>query len=75
MSPKHPKPYAQWNSDDSQPENHEICPTTGKRQYATATEAKATAQHQMSQKQSSSLQLRTYLCLYCNNWHLTSKGA
>jgi len=41
--------------------------------YPTEAEAKATAKHQMSQKQPASLQLRTYRCLYCDAWHLTSK--
>jgi ribosomal protein L19E len=87
MAPKHRKPYTSWDSDADAREPPEICPTTGKRKYASEAEAKSTAQHQMSQrvravlaarreqKESASLQLRTYRCLYCNAWHLTSKEA
>jgi hypothetical protein len=50
-----------------------MCPTAGKRMYASEAEAKATARHQMSLKEPASLQLRTYRCIYCEAWHLTSK--
>ncbi len=72
MSPRHRKPIF-WDSSTDERAPAEICPTTGKRMYATETEAKATAKRQMSQKESASLQLRTYRCLYCDAWHLTSK--
>jgi hypothetical protein len=76
MAPKHRKPDIPWESGAAAREPAEICPTTGKRMYASEAEAKATAKHQMSQqKESSSLQLRAYRCLYCDAWHLTSKGA
>jgi hypothetical protein len=76
MSPKYRKPHIPWESGAAEREPPEICPTTGKRKYASEAEAKATARHQMSQKsqkESASLQMRTYRCLYCNAWHLTSK--
>jgi hypothetical protein len=73
MAPKHRKPYSSWDSGAEAREQPEICPTTGKRKYASEAEAKATAKHQMSQKESEGVQLRTYRCLYCNAWHLTSK--
>ena len=72
MARRHRKLHVPWESTaDRDPP--EICATTGKRKYASEAEARATAQHQMSQKPSSSLQLRTYRCLYCDAWHLTSK--
>ena len=39
--------------------------------YANEAEAKATAAHRMSEQ--GTAQLRTYRCLYCGTWHLTSK--
>jgi hypothetical protein len=75
MAPKHRKPYIPWESAGAERDPPEICPTTGKRKYASEAEARATARHQMSQKESASPQLRTYRCLYCDAWHLTSKGA
>ncbi len=51
-----------------------MCPTTGKRMYGSEEEARATAAHQMK-TQRGAPQLRVYLCLYCNAWHLTSKGS
>ena len=50
-----------------------MCPTSGKRMYASESEAKATAGHRMADKESGPSQLRTYLCIYCKSWHLTSK--
>jgi len=41
--------------------------------YANEGEAKTTAAHRMSDKESAPTQLRTYKCLYCGAWHLTSK--
>ena len=74
MSPRHRKPYISWESGGGDREPPEICATTGKRKYASEAEAKSTAAHQMSQNESASLQLRAYRCLYCDSWHLTSKG-
>jgi hypothetical protein len=68
-------PYTSWESGGEDREPPGICATTGKRKYASEAEAKSTAAHQMSQKESASLRLRAYLCLYCDSWHLTSKGA
>ena len=73
MAAKHRKPHISWESDPTDREPPQICPTTGKRMYASEAEAKATAAHQMSQKESEGMQLRTYRCLYCGAWHLTSK--
>jgi hypothetical protein len=73
VAAKRHKPYqpAGWDSEEREPA--EICATTGKRMYASEAEAQATARHQMAQKGSGALQLRTYRCLYCEAWHLTSK--
>ena len=73
MAPKYRKPYNSWESDAAEGEPAEICSTSGKRMYASEADAKATAAHQMSK--SPAVQLRTYRCLYCEAWHLTSKGA
>jgi len=73
MAPKHRRPNISWEFGSTDREPSEMCATTGKRMYPTEAEAKATAKHQMSQKQPASLQLRTYRCLYCDAWHLTSK--
>ena len=43
--------------------------------YPTEFEAKATAAHRMAGGKTGPVQLRTYLCLYCESWHLTSKKA
>jgi hypothetical protein len=43
--------------------------------YAKEDEAKATAAHRMADKETAAVQLRTYKCLYCETWHLTSKEA
>lgn len=75
MTPRHRKPNISWETGGAEREPPEICPTTGKRMYASEAEAKATAAHQISQKESASLQLRTYRCLYCSERHLTSKDA
>jgi hypothetical protein len=50
-------------------------PVSGKRMYANEREAKATAAHRMAEKETGPAQLRTYRCLYCGTWHLTSKEA
>jgi hypothetical protein len=71
MSPRHRKPIRSWEAPaDRDPP--QICPTTGKRMYPSEAEARSTAAHQMS-KESAPAQLKTYRCLYCNSWHLTSK--
>lgn len=75
MSPRYRKPHSSWDSGAEDRQPPEMCATTGKRKYASEAEAQATAHHQISQKQSPSLQLRTYRCLYCDAWHLTSKDA
>ena len=72
MSAKHRKPHISWEGG-AEREPPEMCPTIGKRMYGSEAEAKATATHQMSQKESEGVQLRTYRCLYCGAWHLTSK--
>ena len=72
MAAKHHKPNISWEPDPSDREPPKICSTSGKRMYASEADAKATAAHQMS-KESAPAQLRTYKCLYCETWHLTSK--
>jgi len=72
MVPKHRKPIRSWEPGPEERDPPPICPTTGKRMYASEAEAKATAAHQMS-KASVPTHLKTYRCLYCDAWHLTSK--
>ena len=72
MTPRHRKPNISWDSGATERDQPQICPTSGKRMYASEAEAKATAAHQMS-KETAPAQLRTYRCLYCGAWHLTSK--
>ena len=72
MAAKYRKKITSWEADAADREPPRICSTTGKRMYATEAEAKATAAHQMS-KETAPAQLRTYKCLYCGAWHLTSK--
>ena len=43
--------------------------------YSSEREANATAAHRMTDEESAPAQLRTYKCLYCGAWHLTSKEA
>jgi hypothetical protein len=75
MAPKHRKPHISWGADAPEREPPKMCATAGKRMYASEAEAKSTARHQMSQKDFQGGQLRTYRCLYCGAWHLTSKEA
>ena len=72
MPAKHRKKITSWEAGPVDREPPETCPVTGKRKYASEAEAKATAAHQMS-KETAPAQLRTYRCLYCRTWHLTSK--
>lgn len=72
MSAKHRKPIRSWDSGAEDRDPPPICPTTGKRMYPSEAEARSTAAHQMS-KESAPAQLKTYRCLYCDAWHLTSK--
>jgi len=72
MSAKYRKPNISWETPSVERDPPQICPTTGKRMYASEAEAQATAAHQMS-KASTPTRLKTYRCLYCDAWHLTSK--
>jgi len=68
------KKIASWEADTAERAQPQICSVSGKRIYASEHEAGATASHQMT-KTTGPIKLRTYLCLYCNAWHLTSKQA
>jgi hypothetical protein len=50
-----------------------ICSVSRKRMYSNEREAKAKAAYRMTDRRSAPAQLRTYKCLYCGAWHLTSK--
>ena len=72
MAARHRKPFIPQESDRAHSNPPQTCPTSGKRMYATDAEAQATAAHQMSEP--GTPRLRTYRCLYCDAWHLTSKS-
>ena len=63
----------QWEMEEVKREPARMCATSGKRMYANEGEAKATAAHQMRGSEAGSVKLRTYKCIYCGAWHLTSK--
>jgi hypothetical protein len=73
MTARHRK-IVPWESDDAGREQPRTCSVSGKRMYANEGEANSTAAHQMSNKESGGVQLRVYKCMYCESWHLTSKG-
>lgn len=64
-----------WETGNAKRDQPRICPVSGKKMYANEGEAKTTAAHRMSDKESARMQLRTYKCLYCGAWHLTRKEA
>jgi hypothetical protein len=73
MAAKHRKTNLSWAPDESDRQLQKICAVSGKRMYASERDANATASHRMNDKESRPSQLRTYKCLYCGAWHLTSK--
>ena len=74
MAAKHHKSNSSWKMDDSRREQPRICAVFGKRMYSNEREANDTATHRMTDKEAAPAQLRTYKCLSCGAWHLTSKG-
>ena len=64
-----------WEEDEVKKELPRTCPVSGKRIYTSEREAKSTAAHRMSDKETHPTQLRIYRCLHCNGWHLTSKDS
>ena len=75
MAARNRKSKAYWETDDVKRDQPRTCSVSGKRMYADEREAKATAAHRMANKETAPAQLRTYKCLYCGAWHLTSKEA
>jgi hypothetical protein len=73
MSPRNRVPRATWETADAKSEQPRTCAVSGKRTYATEREAKATAAHRMADREAGPPKLRTYKCMYCEGWHLTSK--
>ena len=73
MAAKHRKSNLSWEADESKRQLPKTCALSGKRMYTSERDAKATAAHRMNDKDSRASQLRTYKCLYCGAWHLTSK--
>ena len=75
MAARHRKTNPSWEAGAAKRDQAPTCPVSGKRMYANENEAKATAAHRMADKETAPTQLRTYKCLYCGAWHLTSKEA
>jgi hypothetical protein len=73
MAARNRKINPAWETDEPAREAPRMCSVSGKRMYASEHEAAATAAHRMADKESAAPQLRTYKCLYCGAWHLTSK--
>jgi hypothetical protein len=73
MSPRNRVPRASWEAADVKREQAQTCPVSGKRIYASEREALATAAHRMADREAGPPKLRTYKCMYCGGWHLTSK--
>lgn len=73
MVARNRKTNISWETNDVKRNQPQTCPVSGKRMYANEQEAKATAAHRMSDKEVGPARLRTYKCLYCGAWHLTSK--
>jgi hypothetical protein len=73
MTAKHRKTNSSWEMDDTRRVQPKTCAVSGKRMYSNEREANATAAHRMTDGDSAPAQLRTYKCLYCGAWHLTSK--
>jgi hypothetical protein len=75
MAPKHRRTKVSWEPADVKRDQPRTCPVSGKRMHANEREAKDTAAHRTADKEKGPAQLRTYKCLYCGAWHLTSKEA
>jgi hypothetical protein len=54
--------------------NDSNCEVTGKRKYLSEREALETAAHQLSLPNAPK-QLKTYLCTWCETWHLTKSAS
>jgi hypothetical protein len=74
MAPKHRKTNFSREMDDAKGDQPKTCAVSGKRMYSNEREANAMAAHRMTDKESAPSQLRTYKCLYCGAWHLTSNA-
>ena len=75
MAGRNRRTNVSWETNDATQDQPKTCPVSGKRMYANEREAKATAAHRMADKEAGPAQLRTYKCLHCGTWHLTSKQA
>ena len=75
MTAKHRKASSSLEMDEARRDPPRKCAVSGERMYSNEREANATAAHRMNDRESALAQLRTYKCLYCGAWHLTSKEA
>jgi hypothetical protein len=75
MAARNRRTKISWETNDVKRDQPKTCPVSGKRIYTNERDAKATAAHRMSDNEAGPAQLRTYKCLYCGAWHLTSKQA
>src|ERR1700730_4499966 len=62
-----------WEMDDAKRDQSNKCSVSGKRMYSSEREATSTARHRLDDRETAPAQLKTYKCLYCGSWHLTSK--
>jgi len=73
MAARRNKSQTYWETESPKKDEPRNCPVSGKRMYASEAEAKSTAAHRMKDQTAGPVQLRTYKCMYCGAWHLTSK--
>src|ERR1700730_16214171 len=62
-----------WEMDDAKRDQPKTSSVSGKPMYSSEAAATSTATHRMEDRETSPARLRTYKCLYCGAWHLTSK--
>jgi hypothetical protein len=74
MAARYRKVNIPWETDNTKKDPPQTCSVSGKRMYANEREANSMAAHQMGSMESGQVQLRVYRCMYCEAWHLTSKG-
>ena len=72
MTARHRKTKITWDTFTDKQDQTQICSVSGKRMYAAEHEANATAAHRMADKDTGPAHLKTYKCMYCGAWHLTS---
>ncbi|MGH9681497.1 MAG: hypothetical protein ACRD4Y_16240 [Candidatus Acidiferrales bacterium] len=62
-----------WDAGDVKRDPARTCPVTGKQMHTSERDADAAAKRRKGDKNSAPVKLRTYKCMYCGAWHLTSR--